>query len=55
MTKTELKGVIRALLAAAGGFIVARGWIDQETMVALVGAGATVLTAIWSVKAKRVS
>lgn len=55
MTKSEVNGVIRALLAAAGGFIVARGWIDQETMLALVGAGATVLTALWSVRSKRAS
>ena len=53
MTKAEVYGVARALLSAAGGFVVARGWIDSETAVALVGALATVATAMWSVKSKR--
>lgn len=53
MTKTELQGVVRTLLAAIGGFAVARGWIDAETSVALAGAGATVVVAVWSVKSKR--
>ncbi len=53
MTKTEVYGVARAILAAAGGFVVARGWIDSETAVSLAGALATIAAAVWSVKAKR--
>lgn len=53
MTKDELYGVARALLAAIGGFGVSRGWIDSETAVALAGALATIVAATWSVKAKR--
>tara|TARA_R110000868_G_scaffold230254_2_gene483396 strand:+ start:3728 stop:3898 length:171 start_codon:yes stop_codon:yes gene_type:complete len=54
MTKLELYGVFRTVFAAAGGYVVAKGWIDNETALALAGALATVLTAIWSVRAKRV-
>lgn len=53
MTKTEVYGVARAVLAAVGGFVVARGWIDSETAVSLAGALATVAAAVWSVKSKR--
>lgn len=53
MTKTEVYGVARAILAAVGGFVVARGWIDSETAVSLAGALATVAAAVWSIKSKR--
>lgn len=53
MNKEELYGVARAILAAIGGIVVGKGWIDNETAMALAGAGATLAAAIWSVKAKR--
>ena len=53
MTKEELYGVARAVLAALGGLIVGKGWIDSETMLSLAGAGATVVAAVWSVRSKR--
>lgn len=53
MTKEEVFGVARAVLAAVGGFAVGKGWLDQETAVALAGALATVIAAVWSVKSKR--
>ena len=53
MNKNEVYGVARAILAAAGGFVVARGWIDSETAVSLAGALATVAAAAWSVRSKR--
>lgn len=53
MNKNEVYGVARAILAAAGGFVVARGWIDSETAVSLAGALATIVAAAWSVKSKR--
>ena len=37
MTKEELYGVARAVLAALGGLIVGKGWIDSETMLSLAG------------------
>jgi hypothetical protein len=53
MTKEEVFGVARAILAAFGGFAVGKGWMDHETAVGLAGALATVAAAVWSVKAKR--
>lgn len=53
MTKAELHGVVRTLLAAIGGIAVGKGWIDSETAVSLAGAFATIAVAVWSVRAKR--
>jgi hypothetical protein len=53
MTKDELYGVVRTLLAAVGGVAVGKGWVDSETAVALAGALATIVTAVWSVRSKR--
>lgn len=53
MNKNEVYGVARAILSAAGGFVVARGWVDSETAVTLAGAIATIVAAVWSVKSKR--
>lgn len=53
MSKNELHGVARTILAAVGGFAAAKGWIDSETAVSLAGALATVFVAVWSVKSKR--
>lgn len=53
MTKSEVYGVARAVLAAIGGFVVAKGWIDSETALSLAGALATVAAATWSVRSKR--
>lgn len=53
MTKTEVHGVVRTILAAVGGVLVGKGYIDSETAVSLAGALATVAAAIWSVKSKR--
>lgn len=53
MTKNEVYGVVRTILAAVGGVAVGKGWVDSETAVALAGAFATIATAVWSVRAKR--
>lgn len=53
MTKTEIYGVVRTVLAALGGILVGKGIIDSETAIALAGAGATIAAAVWSVKSKR--
>lgn len=55
MNKNEVYGVVRTILAAAGGVLVGKGYIDSETAVALAGAIATIAAAAWSVKSKRVA
>jgi len=49
----QIAGLVRALIATAGGFAVQRGYIDQATASQLGGAIATLAVAGWSVHAKR--
>jgi hypothetical protein len=55
MSKDEVFGVVRAVLAAVGGFLAGKGYIDSETAVTVAGALATIAAAFWSVKSKRVA
>ena len=45
-------GVLRALLAAAGGYMINQGWADQGTVDGLVGAILVVVAGIWSIISK---
>jgi len=49
MSTDAIQGIVRAVLAAVGGFIVGKGWIDADTWTQVGGAALTILTAIWSV------
>lgn len=55
MTKEEIAGIVRALVAAGVAVAVSKGWIvgDDATVEALVVALSTIGVAFWSVKAKR--
>jgi hypothetical protein len=48
MTTEQITGLIRTILAALGGFIVAKGWVSSEMWAWIVGGAATVGPAIWS-------
>lgn len=47
-----IMGVIRALLAALGGWIANKGWASQEEVTTIVGALITLIVGIWSIVAK---
>ena len=53
MTAEQFAGICRAIVAAAGGFLVAKGVIDAETVATLAGAAATIGAAVWSVVSKK--
>lgn len=53
MHPDQIAGVVRAVVAAIGGYFVGRGIIDESTATAIAGAAATIATAVWSVVAKR--
>jgi len=46
-------GVVRAVLAAAGGWAVGKGYVDQETANQIGGALIVLGTAGWSVLSKK--
>lgn len=49
MNTDLIGGVIRAVLAAVGGYFVAKGTVDQGTFTTISGALVTLGTAIWSI------
>ena len=53
VTGDQLTGILRAILAAVGGWLVSKGLIDSATATALAGAAVTILTAIWSIWSNR--
>lgn len=53
MTREQVGGIARALIAALGGYAIGQGWADAQTVAELGGAAATVAVAVWSVMAKR--
>lgn len=53
MTSEQIAGVVRAVVAAVGGYFVGKGMIDGETVATIGGAVATIAAAVWSVWAKK--
>jgi hypothetical protein len=53
MTAEQVGGVVRALVAAGGGYFVGQGLIDAETAMTIGGAITTLFVAGWSVWNKR--
>ena len=53
MTQDQVGGIVRALVSAAGGYLVGQGLIDAETMLTLAGAVTTIAVACWSMYSKR--
>ncbi len=49
----QIIGLARHLLTTAGGILVAKGVIDETSMLAVVGSLATIVGVAWSVYAKR--
>lgn len=53
MNGEEIGGIIRTIASAGFGYLAGRGWIDNETAVALASAAGTIAVAVWSVLSKR--
>ena len=53
MTAEQFAGLVRAIVAALGGYLVAKGLVDAETIATLAGVAATAGAAIWSFLSKR--
>ena len=48
MTADQFAGLVRAIVAALGGYLVGKGLVDAETVATLAGVAATAGAAIWS-------
>lgn len=53
MDSAMVAGIVRAILGAAGGALVSKGYIDSGTLEASIGAIVVLLTAGWSIVAKK--
>lgn len=53
MTGEQIGGIVRALVAAAGGYAIGQGWADAELVATLGGAAATIAAAVWSFMSKK--
>jgi hypothetical protein len=53
MNAAMIAGLARHLLTAVGGIAVSKGWVDNETLVTVAGAVATLIGVAWSLLAKR--
>jgi hypothetical protein len=53
MNGEQIAGIVRAIVAAIGGYLVGKGITDAETVATIAGAAATVAAAVWSVLSKR--
>jgi len=53
MSGEQIAGIVRAVVAALGGYLVGKGLTDAETVAAVAGAAATLAAAVWSVLSKR--
>jgi hypothetical protein len=53
MTHEQVGGIVRAVVAAAGGYFVGQGLIDAQTMMTIGGAVTTLAVAGWSIWSKR--
>jgi len=45
---SKTQGFLRHLLTALGGIAVTYGWLDEQTVTQVVGAGVGLLGFIWS-------
>ena len=53
MTQEQVGGIVRALVSAAGGYLVGQGLIDAQTMMTVGGAITTLAVAVWSIYSKK--
>lgn len=53
MNSEQLTSLLRTVLQVAGGMAVSAGYIDENTVAALVGALVTIIVTVWSLYARR--
>ena len=53
MNMEAVLGVVRHILTFGGGFLVAKGWLDADTLTQAVAAIASLVGVVWSVIAKK--
>jgi hypothetical protein len=52
MTGDQIWGIVRTVLAAGGGWLVSKGYVDNGLLTAILGGVGTIFVAAWSVYSK---
>jgi len=52
-TQERTLGIVRHILTFAGGYAVAKGYIDEANIETVIGAVITVVGTVWSIIAKK--
>ncbi len=53
ITSEQFAGILRAVLAAAAGFAISKGLVDEATATAVIGGVVTIGVAVWSFLSKK--
>ena len=53
MNSEQVGGIVRTIIAAAGGYFAAKGIGNAELWLAISGAASTIAVAYWSYKTKK--
>lgn len=53
MSNSVVGGIVRTVLASAGGILVTKGYVDDATLQAIIGAAITLGTGVWSIVQKK--
>jgi hypothetical protein len=53
MDGEQIWGIVRTVLAAVGGWAVAKGYVSNELLTAVLGGVGTIFVGVWSVVAKK--
>ncbi len=53
MSGEQIWGIVRTVLAAGGGWAVAKGYVSNELLTAVLGGVGTIFVAAWSFWAKK--
>ncbi len=53
MDAEQIWGIVRTILAGAGGWAVGKGYMSNDLLVALLGGAGTIFVGVWSFIAKK--
>ena len=53
MDGEQIWGIVRTVLAAAGGWAVSKGYVSNDLLVAILGGAGTIFVGVWSFIAKK--
>jgi hypothetical protein len=48
MNSEQIASFVRQILLAVGGFVVGKGWVDNETMIQIAGALSVLIGSVWA-------